>query len=304
MSGPTATAGRAVTRVLIGVLLACFGVAAAMGIVLLVLGDDSAFGGRVIGAALIGGAYVTLVLAAVTLIRRGESRWLMAAAIVLGTVAEMNWQALLWNGPRMTWQSQQQMAQLGVTITVFSFVLVYTGGVRALKTRATAFGVARWVVIAVAWSFAGMLTLLVWLGDYLDRTLAGFALGVLVITTVLLGSLCVLGPLVLRSLIASYDRRFARETRSMSGSIRVALTCPECGAELSVPAGPARCRDCGLTMNIEFEEPRCACGYLLYRLVGETCPECGRAVPEAERWPEAIPPAERNDPRPEVDRGS
>ena len=39
-------------------------------------------------------------------------------------------------------------------------------------------------------------------------------------------------------------------------------------------------------MTIEFEEPRCDCGYLLYRLVGDTCPECGRAVPLSSRWVE------------------
>jgi rRNA maturation protein Nop10 len=35
---------------------------------------------------------------------------------------------------------------------------------------------------------------------------------------------------------------------------------------------------------VEVEEPRCACGYLLYQLAGDTCPECGRAVAAEDRW--------------------
>jgi primosomal protein N' len=49
-------------------------------------------------------------------------------------------------------------------------------------------------------------------------------------------------------------------------------------------SGLAHCRDCGTALLIEVEEPRCECGYLLYRLEGETCPECGREIPVAERW--------------------
>ena len=92
---------------------------------------------------------------------------------------------------------------------------------------------------------------------------------------------------VLRALIASHAKRFAKEARAMSASIRVTLGCPRCEQELTVPPGPARCRACGFTMTVEVEEPRCECGYLLYQLAGDTCPECGRAIPASERWVEA-----------------
>ena len=42
--------------------------------------------------------------------------------------------------------------------------------------------------------------------------------------------------------------------------------------------GLSRCRECGLALTIEVEEPRCVCGYLLYNLAGTSCPECGREV--------------------------
>jgi hypothetical protein len=52
--------------------------------------------------------------------------------------------------------------------------------------------------------------------------------------------------------------------------------CPSCGKQQQFPQGGARCSGCGLLVKIEFEEPRCECGYLLYNLPGTICPECGR----------------------------
>ncbi|MCH7602227.1 MAG: hypothetical protein IIB54_05635, partial [Planctomycetes bacterium] len=53
-------------------------------------------------------------------------------------------------------------------------------------------------------------------------------------------------------------------------------TCPQCQQWLEAPSGPARCDGCGLRLIIEITEPRCPCGYLLYELKGNVCPECGR----------------------------
>ena len=33
-------------------------------------------------------------------------------------------------------------------------------------------------------------------------------------------------------------------------------------------SGLSRCRECGLALTIDIEEPRCECGYLLFRLEG------------------------------------
>jgi hypothetical protein len=38
---------------------------------------------------------------------------------------------------------------------------------------------------------------------------------------------------------------------------------------------------------VVIEEPRCVCGYVLFRMSQETCPECGREVPEADRYTDA-----------------
>ncbi len=53
--------------------------------------------------------------------------------------------------------------------------------------------------------------------------------------------------------------------------------CPICGTKQSHRPGPIRrCIHCRQAMLIELNEPRCECGYLIYRLATSTCPECGR----------------------------
>ncbi len=44
------------------------------------------------------------------------------------------------------------------------------------------------------------------------------------------------------------------------------------------------------------QEPRCPCGYLLYRLEGTSCPECGRTIDDQDRWPTDPDLAEANAP--------
>ena len=71
-------------------------------------------------------------------------------------------------------------------------------------------------------------------------------------------------------------RRTTRETLHERPSLT--LTCPRCEVEQTMRAGGGTCRGCRRPLLIEIEEPRCECGYLLFRLASPTCPECGRAV--------------------------
>jgi len=71
----------------------------------------------------------------------------------------------------------------------------------------------------------------------------------------------------------------------LTGSVEVPINCPRCGTHVAALSNrDTRCPSCRLKIRVEIEEPRCACGYLLYQLEGDTCPECGRAIDDAERW--------------------
>jgi hypothetical protein len=59
----------------------------------------------------------------------------------------------------------------------------------------------------------------------------------------------------------------------------LSLVCPNCRKKQTLPVGDAACADCGLRIHTRLEEPRCAsCGYLLYMLRSDRCPECGMPV--------------------------
>lgn len=57
------------------------------------------------------------------------------------------------------------------------------------------------------------------------------------------------------------------------------LDCPLCGERQTLGTGFVRCGACRVPLRIALEEPRCECGYLLFRVEGSQCPECGRPVP-------------------------
>ena len=65
---------------------------------------------------------------------------------------------------------------------------------------------------------------------------------------------------------------------SLPPTIALSATCPRCNAANTFLAGTSECKSCGLRVTLDIEEPRCPCGYLLYKLDSPNCPECGRPV--------------------------
>jgi hypothetical protein len=62
------------------------------------------------------------------------------------------------------------------------------------------------------------------------------------------------------------------------------LLCPRCGAPCDPNVDDCQCGACQLPIRVDRGEPRCACGYLLVNLSGNTCPECGRAFAARVRY--------------------
>ena len=89
--------------------------------------------------------------------------------------------------------------------------------------------------------------------------------------------LVLLGTLIVPLMIRASNRRAAAVIESLAKR-EIVMTCPRCTAEQRFSNGPCWCTSCKFTMLIEIEEPRCECGYLLYQLQGDACPECGRVI--------------------------
>lgn len=71
----------------------------------------------------------------------------------------------------------------------------------------------------------------------------------------------------------------------LASSMPVSMTCPRCNATMVAHSNrESRCPACRLKVRVEIEEPRCSCGYLLYQLESDTCPECGKHIADEDRW--------------------
>ncbi|MCA9295265.1 MAG: hypothetical protein KC983_02085 [Phycisphaerales bacterium] len=86
-------------------------------------------------------------------------------------------------------------------------------------------------------------------------------------------------------LVSRIQRRRLERQTSFGGRIwSLEMACPRCTTMLTLTRGMNRCPVCALGLRVSIEEPRCACGYLLFSLTGDHCPECGADVPDTARW--------------------
>lgn len=76
----------------------------------------------------------------------------------------------------------------------------------------------------------------------------------------------------------------------------IQFTCPRCATSQLFKIGGDNCCQCRLRVDISFEEPRCDCGYPLYKLQSDRCPECGKDIPASQRWAALQHPAQQDQP--------
>ena len=82
--------------------------------------------------------------------------------------------------------------------------------------------------------------------------------------------------------LARMNRRVVPPAATLESIKDVTLVCPACRKKQTLPVGDARCASCRVLIHTRFEEPRCAaCGYSLFMLASDRCPECGTGVREA-----------------------
>ena len=90
------------------------------------------------------------------------------------------------------------------------------------------------------------------------------------------------------AILASIEKeKSSKLPETFSERMKVSMNCPRCGDLIQSPLGHSVCLNCKLAIHIECDEPRCECGYLLHKLTGVNCPECGKEVAEKLRWKSA-----------------
>lgn len=217
-------------------------------------------------------------------------RW-MHAAMWTAWLAGLMWLGIVWLEPAIGRDLVEAAARAAGAPSVAAAWAVFGGVTLAPRTGGTAVRLVRWTTFATftAWAAFGEFALA---SPELAEAVID-SLGTDVFSRLFASSivLVVAGTVAQPVLI-----RLAR-TRDGEGAIRgsharVGLGCPRCGAPCEVEANvDAACPSCRLAIRVEVAEPRCACGYLLHGIEGGACPECGAAIPAAQRWSPPVSPA-------------
>jgi len=100
----------------------------------------------------------------------------------------------------------------------------------------------------------------------------------IVVPTLLVAAIAVSLPATLR---------LYQDGRNEEASINraaLAIACPRCARIQRMRCPGGSCEECGLVIRVDVDEPRCACGYLLFGIASDVCPECGRDI-RGKSWP-------------------
>jgi len=191
----------------------------------------------------------------------------------------------------MSSSAEWAVINTGGALTVIGTWCAYYGLMTGLPLRHPWAKVVKWTAI-VSTSIVGLFIFMVcaaeeWMDDYIFDVL-GEDLTFRLLGAVGIEAAC--GTVVAPILWKVQRLRQAASAESIPSQVRVQVICPRCGTAQAFPIGPSHCAHCALHITVKVEEPRCVCGYLLYRLEGEKCPECGRAIPPKMRWTAAGSP--------------
>ena len=283
---------RVARRVLLVALLASVAVLLVLAFLLLLDVSSSQRAGQAAGSAVVTGVWSLLgfaVLRSLDASSRLGARWFLLAAWIAAsasTLAAAAWLILIWIP--MGAAIEDDLARGGWILSIWTIVAVIP---LAFVSRHPLPGWARLVAL-LGGCFIGWLAILGTCGvlepSWVEALVRSFgeetffrlhAAGAIFAFCGL-----VVGAVVQRLL----GRGEPERGRTIPWRLSMQATCPRCGLAQPLTVGGggegSRCGRCRLRILVEIDEPRCACGYVLYKLSGDACPECGRPVPEEDRW--------------------
>ncbi|HAW96710.1 MAG: hypothetical protein CMJ33_01615 [Phycisphaerae bacterium] len=262
-------------------MLVSYGVSALIGI-LSILGGAGSLTLNMLGTSLTISGGLTLLLLAFLLAHSGNQRikWLMYVCAGLSCLCALKALLLIWS-----------LGDSDLAFRIFFAMLtlclsgLHIGYLFFWKRLNTLFRVTVWLLAF----FNIVLVTVIMLGlfyqdfygllfKYVDDEFFARCISA-IIMLVLIGTMSLpVMNLVLRG------RHHASDQGMSDRRVQVPISCPRCGFACHLKVGHVTCPQCKLVMKFEVEEPRCSCGYLLYRFDGESCPECSRAIPGHLRW--------------------
>jgi len=264
------------------VLLALVGVSMLTGIAAVIM-PNSLIDERVLISIMIIGMYSLGGLVVVASARKMRTTFRFCTGFML--LSMLLFVLLVWIDYRIDYEITDLLRKIGFGSLVISFVLAHRLLICPLSASYQLTRIAKRTAIITGWT-TGILMILLTVFDSVVYNTSEFGelllrlLGISAIlcagSTIATGALVIFGP-----------KPGDDEPGLLESSIVVSMTCPRCQSDIEAKSNrETRCGSCRLKVLVEIEEPRCKCGYLLYELESDTCPECGQLIPTDDRWGE------------------
>lgn len=269
-------------RTLLTAAVALIGLAMLIGLAVIVM-PEGTFPYELLGTIAMAGGYAlggTVALSVGPRMRRTRAACLLAAGLSF-----VGYTLVIWCDTYWSWAITDAIMRAATGLLIVALALMQRLALVPLRPAAFVGRVAQRAGLIGGAVLAGMLLVVLVFGDpprWLDEMLYVRFMGAVGVFAA--GGTLASG--VVRLIEGKPDND---ESGVLGAGVPVRLGCPRCGSPVDARANrETRCGACRLRVRVEVEEPRCQCGYLLYRLPGDTCPECGRAIPPEDRW---SPPA-------------
>ena len=192
----------------------------------------------------------------------------------------------IWNWSRWFNLDGDEMYKPVICATVFVGVVTDCMLLLRLQLRKTLDRSIR--AVAVALAIVGALLLMVTVASQKFQDLFDAIWKVIPWQVGSIVGLIALASHIASAILAAIEKeKSSKLPETFSERMKVSMNCPRCADVIQLPLGHGACPHCKLAIHIECDEPRCECGYLLHKLTGVNCPECGMEVPEKLRWKSA-----------------
>jgi hypothetical protein len=211
------------------------------------------------------------------------TRWMRSASIV-GWLGVLVWLFMVWFEAALGNKGMEITARIAGALSLYAVWSIFSAVTLAPRGGGTMTAIVRWSVFVLAtwWSAVGEFAIV----EPAIAEMVVDAIGeqwffrIIAASAVVIGAGTLAQPVLIRIAGTTPNESAIRGRRA-----KVALGCPRCGAPCELETNTdAKCSACHLSIRVEVDEPRCACGYLLFGLETASCPECGAAVPESARW--------------------
>ena len=217
----------------------------------------------------------------ISIYRHPANRWLGFLNVACASIAFLLLEIVLWeptNWPppaSWSWQLEEHANTFGASFLLVALVLPASGYMTLIPIRVRIARHLRTATLASLIVFTILFLLQIWEADVND------SYSIVRVVQWVSGLVAVAGIIsipIIHQLINLSIKDHPAST------IPLPMNCPRCNTSTTAKHGISKCTACGLRITIKIEEPRCACGYALYGLTADNCPECGRTIDDADKW--------------------